>query len=88
MNVTTSVNIPKMIISIELAGTNSLIGALCEELIKKDFMKDIGVLHPDEIVFIIKKVYPILNLYEEINKVRDILKIDEKKITVYVGINA
>ncbi len=73
-----------MIVRIELAGTNSLIGRLCEEFEKKDYLKHIGVLNPTEIVFVIKRVHKELNLYDEINKVRDIMKIDEKKITVFI----
>ena len=57
-------------------------GALCEKLIEKDLMQHVGVLDPDEIVFVVKKVQPEVNLYQELNKVRDILKIEESKITL------
>ena len=43
-----------------------------------------GILKPEEIVFIIKKVHKDVNVYAEINKVRDILNIEESKITVLI----
>lgn len=74
-----------MVITVNLVGHNSLLGALCERLIEANLIKDIGVLHPEEIVFSIKKAHPEVNLYKELNDVRDILKIDEKKITLYIS---
>ncbi len=76
------VSFPRMIITVDLVGTNSLAGALCVELIKNNLIQNIDVLNPDEIVFMLKSVHRDINLYEEINKVRDYLKIDEKKIVV------
>lgn len=80
-----SVNFPRMVITVNLVGHNSLLGALCERLIETGYIKNIGILKPDEIVFSIKKVHPEVNLYQELNDVRDILKIDEKKITLFIS---
>ena len=85
--ITTSVSFPRMIINVEYAGTNSLVGSLCVKLIENNHIRNVGVLHPDEIVFVINYIHPSLNLYEEINKVRDILKIPEDKITVHIERN-
>lgn len=78
------VSFPKITINVNVVGTNSLLGALCEEFIKRDLIKNVGVLKPEAIVFNIKRAYSDINLIEEINKVRDILKIDEKVISVYL----
>lgn len=75
---------PAMIIKVELVGHNSLLGALCEKLIEKNFIKDIGILDPEKIVFVIKQVQENVNIYEELNKVRDVLKINESKISLFV----
>lgn len=80
-----SVSFPRMVITVGLVGHNSLMGALCERLIEDGFIQDVGSLNPEEIVFKIKKVQPEVNLYKELNDVRDILKIDEKKITLYIS---
>jgi len=79
-----SISFPRMVIHVGLVGNNSLLGALCREFIAKNYMKHLGLLNPTEIVFVIKKVQPDVNLYAEINLVRDILKIDEKEITVFI----
>ncbi len=85
MEKTEEISFPRMIINIDLAGTNSLIGGLCKELQNNDYLQHIGRLNPTEIVFVIKRVHKELNLYEEVNKVRDVLKIDEKKIIVFMS---
>ena len=74
-----------MVITVGLVGHNSLVGALCERLIEDKLIHDVGMLNPDEIVFSIKKVHPEVNLYKELNDVRDILQIDEKKITLFIS---
>ena len=79
---TQSVSFPKMTIRVNLVGDNSLVGALAVKIIEKDYMKHIGVLRPDEILFIIKQVHKGVNLYEELNRVKDVYKIDEKKIAL------
>ncbi len=79
-----SASFPRMVINVDMVGDNSLLGALFIALQEKGLLLDIGVLNPDEIVFVIKKVHGQVNLYNEINKVRDVLKIDEKKITVFM----
>ena len=79
------ISFPKIVVDIELAGSNSLLGGLCKVFREKDYLKYINVLNPDEIVFVIKKVHKELNLYHEINLVRDVFKIDEKKITVLIS---
>ena len=80
--VTISVAFPKLTINVGLVGHNSLTGGLCETLIEKDLMKNLGVLQPEQIVFVIERVQSGVNLYDEVNKVRDLFKIDEKKIIV------
>jgi hypothetical protein len=82
--VAVSIEFPKITIKIEVAGTDSLLGALCTVFIARGFIKNIGVLEPDEIEFVIKRVHKDLDLYAEINKVRDILKIKEEKIKVTI----
>lgn len=79
-----SVSFPRMIINVDLVGHNSLLGGLCEDLQERGHLKNVGVLRPAEIVFVIKKVHAGVNLYEELNKVRDVMKIDEKVITLFV----
>ena len=79
-----SISFPRMVIHIDLAGSNSLLGGLAEEFMKRGYMEHIGLLDPTEIVFAIKRVHIELNLYAEINKVRDILKIPENRITVFM----
>ena len=51
--VTISVSFPRLQVNVDYVGSNSLLGALCKKLIEKDLMKNIGVLDPEEIVFII-----------------------------------
>lgn len=85
MEAPVAVSFPKMIINVGFMGTNSLIGALCVELIKKDLMKDVGVLQPEAIVFVVGKTHFKLDIFEEICKVRDVFQIDEKKIKVYIA---
>ena len=80
-----SVSFPRMVIKVDLVGHHSLIGGLCERLIDDKMIQNIGYLNPTEIVFVIKKVQPEVNLYKELMDVRDIFKIDAKKITLYVG---
>lgn len=77
--------IPAVTITIETVGTNSLLGALCKDFIDRKVIRDIGVINPDSITFIIKSVHYKVNLYDEINKVRDILKIPEGKISVIIS---
>ncbi len=79
-----AVTLPRMIIKVDLVGHNSLLGGFCEELQKKGSLKNVGLLHPVELVFVIKKVHTGVNLYEEINRVRDVMKIDEKVITLFI----
>ncbi len=79
-----SVNIPRMTISVDYVATDTLVGALCVELVERNLIKDIGILDPTEIVFLINKAHPNVDLYSEINKVRDFMKIDEKKIIVFI----
>ena len=74
-----------MVITVGLVGHNSLMGALCERLIEDKLIQHVGNLDPEEIVFKIKKVQPEVNLYKELSDVRDILKIDEKKITLHMS---
>lgn len=78
------ISFAKMTINVDLVGHNSLIGALCERFLQNDYMKHIGSLNPEQIIFVIKRVQPEVNMYEEMNKVRDILKIDEKKLTLLI----
>lgn len=81
------ISFPKIIINIDIVGSNSLLGALCVEFQKKGYLQHTntkGILKPDEIVFIVKKVHNGINLYSEINKVRDVLNIEEDKITVLI----
>ncbi len=78
-----TIEFEKLIIRIALVGSNSLVGGLCMAFLKRDYMRHIGALVPEEICFKIKDIHPEINLYDEINKVRDMFKIDEKKITVY-----
>jgi hypothetical protein len=80
----TSISFPRMVINVDLVGDFSLAGALAEKLIKARLMKHVGILHPEEIVFVIGRVQPGVNLYKELNSVRDIFKIDEKKITLFI----
>ncbi len=80
-----SVNFPLIIINIDRVGTNSLIGGLFQKLLEKDLVKDIGVLCPDEIVFRITSVHPDIDIYQEINAVRDMFKIEETKIKVFIN---
>lgn len=80
-----SINFPRMVITIGLVGHNSLMGALCERLIEDKLIQDVGILNPAEIVFVIKKVHPEVNLYKELTDVRDIFKIDENKITIFIS---
>jgi hypothetical protein len=75
---------PRMVVKVNLVGHNSLLGGLCVELQKKGYLKGVGFLYPEEIVFVIKKLQDEVNLYEELNKVRDVLKIDEKVITLFI----
>lgn len=79
---TVSVSFPKMSITVELVGSNSLVGALAERLIQRDLLKNVGCLDPDEICFNIKKVHDGVDIFEETKKVRDIFKIKESKIKV------
>lgn len=78
-----SIVTPRIIIHIDKMGTNSLVGALCEELKNRDILKNVDVFKPTEIVFTIKETHRTLDVYKEINKVRDLLKIPEEKIIVY-----
>lgn len=78
-----SIKFPRMCITVNVVGDNSLCGALAIRLTEKGYINHIECLEPEEIVFVINKVMPEVNLYEEINKVRDIFKIDENKITVF-----
>ena len=79
-----SISFPRLVIQVDLAGDNSLAGALCQEFIQRDYMRHIGLLEPAEIVFSIKRVHSQVNLYKEINQVRDIFKIPEDKITIFM----
>jgi hypothetical protein len=82
-----SVEFPRITINVDVLGTNSLLGSLCIELQKMELLEHTrhrGILKPEEIVFIIKKVHKDVNVYAEINKVRDILNIEESKITVLI----
>lgn len=79
-----SVEFPRMVVNVDIVGSNSLLGALTNKFIEAGLIENIGRLCPTEIVFVIKKVHQDINLYKEINLVRDILKIDEKKITVFI----
>lgn len=85
MNNKSQISFPRMVISVPLVGHNSLVGSLAEELIDKGLIKDVGILNPEEIVFVVKKILSEVDIYEELNKVRDLFKIDEKKITMLMG---
>ena len=50
-----------------------------------DMLHNLNVLKPDEIVFFVSKARHDVNLYEELNKVRDLLKIDESKIKLFIA---
>lgn len=78
------VSFPALTIPVEVCGSNSLLGALCQELVKKDLLKNVGVLNPERITFVIQRVHKDINLYAEINKVRDELKIKESKINIVI----
>ena len=79
-----SIEFPMMVVNVRVVGHNSLVGALATKFIEAGYIEHIGRLNPTEIVFKIHTVVSEVNLYEEINKVRDFLKIDEKKITVFI----
>lgn len=81
-----SIKLPRLVMHLDLVGTDSLVGKLTEEFIKRDCVQYVGLLkiEPVEIVFVIKKVHKEINLYKEINKVRDIFKIDEKNIIIFM----
>jgi len=78
------VSFARMVIKVDYVGHNSLLGGFCQELQERGHLKNVGVLHPTEIVFVIKKLHAGVNLYEELNKVRDVMKIDEKVITLFI----
>lgn len=77
-----SVTLPRIVLHIDILGSNSLLGALGKEFIKRDCIQYVGRIHPTEIVFVLKKAHTLINIYEEINLVRDVLKIPEDKIIV------
>ena len=79
-----SVSFPRMAITVDYVGHNSLLGGFCRELQNRGHLRNVGALRPAEIVFVIKKVHDGVNLYDELNKVRDVLKIDEKVITLFI----
>lgn len=79
-----SIEFPRMVINVKVVGHNSLLGALALKFIENGYINHIGLLKPIEIVFVIKKVLAEVNLYDEINKVRDLMKIDEQRITVFM----
>jgi hypothetical protein len=79
-----SIEFPRMVVNVRVVGHNSLLGALALRFIENGYINHIGCLKPTEIVFVIKRVLEEVNLYDEINKVRDLMKIDENKITVFV----
>lgn len=79
-----SISFPRMVINVRVVGHNSLIGALTIRFIESEYINHIGLLKPDEIVFVIGSVLNEVNIYDEINKVRDLMKIDEKRITVFM----
>jgi len=80
------ITLPRIVINVELVGTNSLLGSLCRYFLENhpDCLKNIGVLNPEEIVFIIEKVAEDIDLHYEIRKVRDAFKIKENKIVVNI----
>lgn len=80
-----SIVIPRVVIHVEKVGHNSLLGALSAKFIKDGHIKHLEYLQPTEIVFVIKEVLPEVDLYKEINNVRDVMLVDEKKIKVFVS---
>jgi hypothetical protein len=79
-----SVTTPMIACSIDLVGDHSLVGAFAKELIERGWTKHVGLLNPSEVIFYIRRVQPGVNLYKELNAVRDIFKIDEKRITLVI----
>lgn len=79
-----SVDIPKIVIDVEVVGSNSLLGALCKELSERNVLMNVNILHTEKLVFNIHRVHPEVNIYEELNAVRDFLKMEEKRIQIFV----
>ena len=82
-SVSLGVFIPLVTLSVGTVGSNSLIGGLTEYLRDTGHLQDIGLITFEAIHFNIKSVHPAVDIYAEINAVRDIFKIDEKKIKVF-----
>lgn len=78
------IEIPAICIELDLVGDNSLTGAVCNYFKSKHWIKELQFIEPESVTFIIKRVHPNVNLYKEINAVRDLMNIEEEKIKVFI----
>jgi hypothetical protein len=81
---TDSLVLPRLTIQVDHVGHNSLIGGVVNKLREMDMLKHIEDVGFTEVVFVIKGSHTDVNLYEEINKVRDDFRLQEKQITVFL----
>lgn len=79
-----SVTLPSVVIRVDKVGTNSLIGALAQYLRERDCLQHLGQIESPEIMFKVKNVHPDVDLYEELNLVRRMLKVDERIIKLII----
>lgn len=68
---------------IQTAGDNSLLGGVLQKLLKKG-ISDLTLLTIEQIFFEIEHVHPDVNLYDEINTVRDTFRMKEEDIRVHI----
>lgn len=83
MRKTTS--LPILYISVERLGTNSLLGAVTQKIDEFKLLSKIEQINFHGLIFTIKNAHSSVDVFEEIKKVRDFLKIEEDKIQVFLS---
>lgn len=79
---------PELVLHVKDIGENSLLGKLCLELKRLELLNKIYAYNPDGIKFILmpgSKLSPNLDIYKEINLVREFLQIEEWKIKFIIS---
>ena len=75
--------IATIVVDVSVVGHNSLIGSLAARLIEDGHIQDIEYLKMKKVVFNVKKILPEIDLYREINNVKNLTPLKEDNISVY-----
>jgi hypothetical protein len=82
------INTPELLIPVNNLGTNSLLGALVLKLQELNLLDKLYAYNPDSIKFLLlegSNVNQNIDLYFELNLVKNFLKIDANKIKFHVN---